>query len=266
MIISKIKFNLESKRQLLLISIALSLFAALFFMQPIAQDLAYHHFSDANTLFSVPNFWNVVSNLPFLFIGIIGLALLAKGTPKGGMSELRMAYITFFIGLIITGTGSSYYHLDPNNASLVWDRLPMTISFMGLFIALLVENVPDFNEKPALPIAVLLGLSSVIYWHYLDDLRFYGFMQFTPLVAIPFILYAFKGRYTHRVYLSYGLLFYILAKVFELTDRLIFEQTGQLFSGHTIKHLLAAAATYCIYLMLKQRQPINRVSQEIPSN
>lgn len=153
--------------------------------------------------------------------------------------------------------GSSYYHLTPNNQTLVWDRLPMMISFMALFVALIIENKPEFNEKIILPIAILLGLLSVIYWDMTDDLRFYGVMQFAPLLAIPLMLYIFDARYSHRNYLAYGLVYYVLAKVFELTDAWVYELSEQIVSGHTIKHLLAAEATYYIYLMLKQRNVMN---------
>ena len=129
----------------------------------------------------------------------------------------------------------------------------MTVCFMSLFVALLSENISARFEKSLLPAAILLGISSVIYWRYTGDLRFYAFIQFGTLMAIPAILYRYKSQYSHRHYLLYGLLFYILAKVFELNDKFIFELSGQLFSGHTVKHLFAAAATYCVYLMLKKR-------------
>jgi len=220
---------------------------------PIAQDPAYHLLADHRHWLGASNFANVFSNLPFAIVGILGLFLGFKEN-----SQTKLSWQTFFIGLIFVAVGSSYYHLNPNNQTLVWDRLPMMISFMALFVALLIENIPEFNEKIALPIAVLLGLSSVIYWDWTDDLRFYGFMQFAPLLAIPVMLYFFDGKYSHRHYLAYGLVFYVLAKVFELTDTLIFELTGQIVSGHTIKHLLAAGATYFIFLMLKQRKVVNK--------
>lgn len=244
---------LSNHNKAIFIVFTILLIFILLITSPIPQDPAYHLLIDKRFWFGTPNFANVFSNLPFGIIGLMGLSLSSKVIDKS-----RLSWLTFFIGLVLVAVGSSYYHLNPSNQTLVWDRLPMMVSFMGLFVALLAENVPGIDEKQALPIAVLLGLSSVFYWSYTDDLRFYGFMQFTPLAAIPLILYLYKGRYTHRNYLLYGLLFYILAKVFELADSFIFQQTGQLFSGHTIKHLLAAMATYCIYLMLKKRDFIDK--------
>ena len=239
-----------SQKWLIFLAFIILFICILLITAPIPQDPAYHMLTDNRHRFGIPNFSDVISNLPFAVIGLMGLFLCIN-------NNVSLSWLSFFIGLIFVALGSSYYHLNPNNETLVWDRLPMMISFMGLFSALLTENVPDLDEKLVFPIAILLGLSSVTYWHYTDDLRFYGFMQLAPLAAIPLILYLYKGRYTHRNYLLYGLLLYILAKVFELADKFFFELTGQLFSGHTIKHLLAAAATYCIYLMLKKRHFIS---------
>ena len=50
-------------------------------------------------------------------------------------------YLTLFEGVALTALGSGYYHLAPDNARLVWDRLPMTIGFMGLLAAVLAERV-----------------------------------------------------------------------------------------------------------------------------
>ena len=47
--------------------------AGLLLLPPISQDQGYHHFADQRTLFGVPNFWNVVSNLPFMAVGSVGL-------------------------------------------------------------------------------------------------------------------------------------------------------------------------------------------------
>ena len=255
---TKIKFDLESKRQLLLISIALSLFAVLFFMQPIAQDLSYHLFSDDDTLFSIPNFWNVVSNLPFILVGVTGLTLLAKGTPKGSLSELRRAYITFFIGLIITALGSSYYHWNPNNNSLVWDRLPMTISFMAFFTIILGENISITFAKRIFYPLLSIGIFTVIYWIMTEsngagDLRPYVLVQFLPVIMIPLILWLYPSPFDGQRYIALVLVAYVLAKLMEHFDHEIHDLLG-VMSGHSIKHVVAAFGTYFFYLALKKRQ------------
>ncbi len=257
MIKSRIKFDLESKRQILLISIGLSLLIAIFFMQPIAQDQTYHQFSDQNTLLFIPNFWNVVSNLPFILVGILGLFAIHKQAIRGGLPELRAIYSVFFIGLIFTGFGSSYYHWNPNNASLVWDRLPMTISFMAFFTVILGENIStSFAKKIFYPL-LTIGIFTVIYWimtemNGVGDLRPYILVQFLPVIMIPLILWLYRSPFTGQGYIVAVLIAYVIAKLLEHFDHEVLDILG-IMSGHSIKHLVAALGTYFFYLALKQR-------------
>jgi hypothetical protein len=48
--------------------------AALPLLPPIPQDQDYHHFADTRALLGIPNVWNVISNLPFIAAGAVGLA------------------------------------------------------------------------------------------------------------------------------------------------------------------------------------------------
>ena len=221
-------------------------------VDPIAQDLAYHHFADRRVALGVPNFLNVASNIAFLLVGVAGLAL-CTGTRRHGAS---MSWAVLFAGAALVAIGSGYYHWSPDNASLVWDRLPMTVGFMGLFVALLSEHIDERLERLMLPPALFTGAASVAWWHYADDLRFYAWVQFMPLVAISLLVAMFPGRYTHRRYLVYGLACYLAAKVAEALDRQIYEGTGEWLSGHTLKHLLAALALYMVYVMLRRRAPV----------
>src|SRR6478752_8843870 len=108
---------------------------------PMPQPLSYHAFADCRAFWSIPNALNVLSNLPFLVAGAFGLALVARG--GGGFIDQREAlpYLVFFLGAMLTSFGSAYYHLAPDNARLVWDRLPMTLGFAGLVSAAAAERV-----------------------------------------------------------------------------------------------------------------------------
>lgn len=256
MLKTKVKFNFESKRQLLLISIALSLFVALFFMQPIAQDLAYHQFADQNTLFSIHNFWNVISNLPFVFVGFLGLTAINKRLVIGIIPELQIIYSVFFIGLIFTGFGSSYYHWNPNNTSLVWDRLSMTISFMAFFTVVLGENISFTLAKRSFYPLLVIGISTVIYWFMTEskevgDLRPYILVQFLPVIMIPLILWFYSSPFTGQRYIVAVLVAYVIAKLLEYFDHEVFEMLG-IVSGYSIKHLIAAVGAFFFYLALKK--------------
>ena len=220
--------------------------------EPIPQDPSYHALADTRTLLGIPNCANVASNVAFLIVGVLGLHLCLTR----GASGASRSWLVFFIGAAAISAGSAYYHWAPDDATLAWDRLPMTIVFMALFAALTSEHVRLHLEHVLLPVALVLGAASVAWWRYADDLRFYAWVQFAPLVMIAFLLLAYRGRYTHREYLAYGLVAYALAKATELGDAAIFDWTGRMISGHTLKHLLAALALFAVYLMLRKRRRV----------
>jgi hypothetical protein len=110
--------------------------------------------------------------------------------------------------------------------------------------------------------AVAVGLASVAWWAYTGDLRVYFWVQAVPLLAIVFVMVAYRARYTHRAYLAYGLAAYVIAKGAEFHDREIYTLTSQVVSGHTLKHLLAALAIFFVYLMLRRRKQIRA---EVPA-
>src|SRR5258708_1193884 len=84
------------------------------FRPPIHQDIRYHHFFARRTLYDVPNFWNVVSNLPFLLVAMWGLRAFRSPTAFLQGWE-RMASCILLAGVALVGVGSSYYHFRPDN-------------------------------------------------------------------------------------------------------------------------------------------------------
>lgn len=247
------------KVQVLLIITAVAT-TAVFFMPAIPQDPAYHIFVDGRTLLGINNFWNVSSNLVFVIVGIIGLLAVAFSSLPARLPELNIAYYLFFIGVCLTGVGSSYYHLGPSNATLVWDRLPMTISFMAFFSVIAGEQLsPTVGRRLLWPLLVL-GLLSVVYWHYTEglgegDLRAYGLVQFLPILLVPVLLLGFRPRFSGNIYLWAVIGGYLLSKLLEQGDAVIYDVIG--IGGHALKHVAAAAATAFFYLALKKRKPLN---------
>lgn len=223
------------------------------FSGPIPQDKGYHIFADIRTCLGIANFGNVASNLAFLLIGIIGWWWCQNNLRSGA----RVSWIIFFVGVALVFAGSGYYHYTPNDDTLVWDRLPMTIAFMALFAALVSEHAGAKLEFPVLIPALIIGVASVFWWKHTDDLRLYVWVQGAPLLAIPFVLWAFPARYTQRHYLLWGLGFYALAKVAEYYDKETYALTSLFVSGHSVKHLLAAMAPLFVYLMLRRRKPVS---------
>ena len=157
-------------RIVILAAISICTVVLVLFLEPISQNLAYHRFIDVRSFAGIPNFLNVYSNLPFILVGVAGLQLFGRDKSN----QPTLSWKIFFFGVFLVGFGSAYYHLNPNNATLVWDRLPMTIGFMGLFVALLSEWFSKKLSILLIPMC-LLGIYSVYYWHQTDDLRLYAF-------------------------------------------------------------------------------------------
>ena len=216
--------------------------------EPIAQDSGYHQFADQRTILGVPNFWNVVSNIPFLIVGLMGLFSLLRPGRIQFIVELKPAYVLFFTGVALVNFGSGYYHLWPGNETLVWDRLPMTFAFMALFAVIIAEFASLKVSRLVLWPLVVFGVFSVFYWHFTEsagrgDLRLYALVQFLPMLLIPLLLLLFKPRFTFTSGYWVLLLAYLLAKVFEYYDEGLFESLG-FISGHSLKHIVAAVGVF----------------------
>jgi hypothetical protein len=161
--------------------------------------------------------------------------------------------------LLLTAFGSAYYHLAPSNARLLWDRLPMTIVFGSLVAVVVTEYISVEAGVKLLPFLVAIAAGSVVQWyrdelHGHGDLRIYGAVQTYAALALLMPLLA-KPRYSRRWDFAVVFGFYALAKFFETADHLVLVHT-QSVSGHTLKHLAAAAAGYWILRMLQLREPL----------
>ncbi|MGR6034272.1 MAG: ceramidase domain-containing protein [Candidatus Nitrosoglobus sp.] len=232
--------------------------SGMFFLPAIPQNQSYHSFADRRELFGIPNFWNVTSNIPFLIVGVLGMVALSSSTSRGYLLQLRTLYVTFFVGAFLTGLGSIFYHWNPSNETLLWDRLPMTISFMAFLSIIIGEHIePKIGHWLLWPF-IFLGVSSVLYWYISElqghgDLRPYIIVQFLPMLFIPLIMLLLPSRLSKVVYLWLVVAAYALSKVMELLDQSIFEALGAV-GGHPLKHVTAAAGVYVFYLALKHRR------------
>jgi hypothetical protein len=234
----------------LLAALALGFTLAMLAQPPIRQSVEYHQFADARTLLGVPNFWNVVSNLPFLLVGLAGLAWCAQhiaSVPR----ELRASWLVLFLGVVLVGLGSSWYHLTPNSSTLVWDRLPMTLAFMAFFAIILGDHLSLRIARIALWPLLLAGVASVLYWRTTDDLRPYALVQFLPVLLIPLILLLYPRPGTGAVWAALGC--YLLAKLLEQFDAQVYAALGASISGHSLKHLAAALGMWALLAGLKAR-------------
>lgn len=101
----------------------------------------------------------------------------------------------FYIGVAAVAFGSSYYHLKPNDARLVWDRLPvghlstkctckllfikfsvclfltphllllqMTLAFTSIIGIFIIERIDERKGTLSLIPLLLAGIISILYW------------------------------------------------------------------------------------------------------
>lgn len=248
-------------RHAILVLTLLGTVLTVFARPPIPQPSAYHLMADQRSFLGIPNCLNVLSNVPFAIVGLLGLAAtfgrnINRTSPFSDPWE-RWPYAALFAGVGLATLGSGYYHLAPGNGRLVWDRLPMSVAFMGLLTALLAERVSLSVSRWLFCPLIAVGAASVVYWHWSElqkagDLRLYLLVQFGSLLLVVLLLVLYPARYKGTGYLVIGLAAYAAAKGFELADQRIFA-LGKIVSGHTLKHLAAAGGVACIAAMLRAR-------------
>lgn len=242
---------------------------ALIFVPAIAQPPEFHLFADTRKIIGIPNFLDVVSNILFLAACAYGMKLLFD--PRGGRERARfefgnevIAYTVFFAAAGLTCFGSIWYHLNPGNFTLVWDRLPMALMFASFLTIVISERA---NRKAALvllPVFAAIGIYSVWHWYQSElagagDLRLYLMVQFLPFLLVLYMLFFLPSRYSRSNRFAWILLLYAVAKVAEFFDHEIFDLLQGWLSGHTIKHILAAMAVFAMAEMLRCRIPISRL-------
>ena len=228
------------------------------FVPPVSQDPGYHNFADQRNISGIPHFWNVVTNIPFLVLGIIGFFKIQKQELTGILPDFFRAYLAFFMGLVLIGLGSGYYHLDPSNSTLVGDRMAITVTFMSFFVLIFGESISTRTASRLLVPLLFLGLASVVYWNITEnlgkgDLRFYALVQFLPMLLIPFLLLFYGSCLSGRRWILTIILVYGVAKIAEMYDQQIYELIG--FSGHSLKHLIAAFGAFLFLKGLEVRKP-----------
>jgi len=227
----------------------------------VAQDPAYHGLADRRTLVGIPNALDVLSNLPFALVGWLGLSVALRGDAPFADRWERGPAVALFGGTLLVAFGSAWYHLAPGNERLAWDRLPMVVAFMGLLSGLVAERLSLALARRTFVPALLFGVGSVIWWRLTEragagDLRPYALAQYGTVLAVVLLaMLRPPGRVagpSDTRWLVAALTGYVAAKVFEALDSQVFA-LGGVVSGHTLKHLAAAASVGCLVVRLARR-------------
>lgn len=224
------------------------LFIAMAAAPSVPQWPGYHKFAADDDYFGIPNFWNVLSNVAFIWVAHVG-----RGVFREGPIDARI----FVVAVFLTGLGSAYYHWQPDNERLFWDRLPMTIAFGAVIAALVGQRINAAWGAKILWPMIALGALSVVYWRWTENagkgnLVPYGVVQFGTL-ALAFVvqvMFPRAGREQRLVWFAFGC--YALAKVFEMADNPI-AGVLQVVGGHPLKHVAAAGSCWFLLRALFKR-------------
>ncbi|MGZ0188346.1 MAG: hypothetical protein ACKVH0_10130 [Alphaproteobacteria bacterium] len=216
---------------------------------PILTPPGYFGFVDDRVIFGIPNFGDVVSNAPFLPVGVIGVLWTRRYAQAVGVnSAYTAALYGFFVSVAAVAFGSGYFHLAPGDLTILPDRAPIATAAGCLFAAFVIERLSlSRSEGYALLVAaVATAIVSVVITGVSGDLRLYLFGQLAPVLGGILLIVMVKldrpGISARRIILMIAL--YGLAKAAEVFDQEIYDQLIYV-SGHNLKHLLAAGAAAC---------------------
>ena len=225
-----------------------------------AQPEGYHRFADQRTLGGIPHALNVLSNIPFAIGGVWGLVALWR-TPRAALLPMeRWMAILFFGGLVLTSFCSGWYHWMPANAGLVLDRLGMDVAFAGLLGLATADRISARAGAAVGVLVLVLGPLSVLVSAVSGNVLPWALVQFGGMALVLLLLLRRPVPGAMGVPIGAVLLFYGLAKAFELLDQQIYTWTAGVLSGHSLKHLVAALAAWPVVLALHRVTRVTRVS------
>ncbi|MBN8476282.1 hypothetical protein [Sulfuritalea sp.] len=240
---------MKSTLQYLPTAVTLLLAAAALFHGPIHQPAGYHDFADQTHWLGIPHFCDVTSNLGFALVAFWGWLRLMPNRSHPHLRHGFAGYRLFLAGLFLTALGSTWYHLAPDNARLVWDRLPIALACAGLLAGVL-GDLRSIDSRKLTHWLALAAVASVAWWYFTDlagsgDLRPYLLLQGLPILLIPLWQWIYRAPTADRLAFGGALAIYVVAKLTEINDHQIAAVLDPV-SGHTLKHLLATGAAALI--------------------
>ena len=182
---------------------------------------------------------------------------------------MRTAYCVLFAGLVMVGLGSAWYHLQPDNASLVYDRLPIAIVSMTLLVrAAGRTRSAGAGPRPGQH-APADRCGSVIYWQLTEqsghgDLRFYLLVAVPPTTVAILLLWKRPSRLDDASVMSIPVIGHGLAKACESADASS-TPSATYWAAMRSKHLIAALGLSALLWAIKNRRILrHRNSTTVP--
>src|SRR6266545_1636064 len=227
-----------SRGEKVCLGVLLAVLIAWTFMPRVVQEPVYHAFADQRSWLGVPHAANVLSNVAFLAVGALGMgALTTSRRARFGLAS-EAALWCVALGFVATAIGSSWYHVEPTDGTLGWDRLAMTLIFTGLLGAAIAQRVGENVARVALAVIFELGVASVVYWHVTGDLSLYITLQFGGIIALVLLLLLTRRRDDPFAW-WWVLAWYVLAKLAEAGDQAVWNATGDEAAGRVPHGLVA---------------------------
>ena len=240
-----------SQQEVALCALGLLALLVAIFAPAVAQPANAHDFADRRVLLGLPFAMDVLSNLPFAFVGLLIAWRLSHAKLAIGLVQ-RVFSAVFLVGLLVTAVASSGYHLQPDDTGLLWDRVAMAVAFAGV-MALAVAG--RLGDRAGLCVGLgllVLAPAAALYWAATANILPWAIAQFGGMALILWMSFLAPLPGALRVRWGAVIACYAVAKVFEVADHPIYELTGQMLSGHTLKHVAASFAAWPVVAALRE--------------
>ncbi|CAL9230011.1 unnamed protein product [Arabidopsis halleri] len=243
------------RKRILVVGSFLCWLIIMFITPKVPLDSFRHHiFADKRNFMGVPNTLNVMTNFPFLIIGVLGFVLCIGGSFFNiSLKGEIWGWTLFYAGIASLAFGSAFYHLKPDDNRIVWDTLPILIAYSSLFSSFLVERAGEIVGLCCLIVLLFISLFSIAYARVFNDLRLCMTFQLIPCLAIPVMTVLLPPKYSHSRFWLWATAAYTIARIEGLADSKIYNANRYIISGHSLEHLCSAAATLLLTIMLLYR-------------
>lgn len=220
-------------------------------LPPLAQAPHYHAFADQRAWAGLPCALDVLSNAAFVLAALAGAWALSGPRARRLPAAQRALAAMFFAGLALTGGVSAWYHWAPHDATLWWDRFGMLWAFAGL-LGLAVSTRVDGRTPWAVVAAVLLGgVAALQAWAATGNLLPWAVLQGGGVLVLLGLACVAPLPGAPPVRWGAVVALYAVAKALEAGDAAVFAATHAVVSGHSLKHVVAAAAALPVACALR---------------
>jgi len=219
----------------------------LHFAYPLVQPADYHHFADTRLICGVHNGADVLSNLAILAAGLVNLCWCWRRRASDAVQMPGMLMVS--LGFVMAAAGSAVYHLRPTDATLVWDRLPMTVIFAGI-LAMLYTSITG-RRVPWSQLASLVApaMLTALIWARFGELWPYALLQYGGLAAV--VGFTISRKVANPSGWWALICCYGVAKLLEMFDSSIWVATDHVLAGHSLKHIACGAAGIALLAIVK---------------